>query len=59
MVIHVCEALVGCHDILILGKSPKKWRKRPDMTIAVGWDVKDQFKQILKGIGLEVVYARE
>ena len=31
---------VGCHDILILGKSPIKWRQRPDMTLAVHWDVK-------------------
>ena len=23
-----------------LGKSPMKWRQRPDMTIAVDWDVK-------------------
>ena len=33
------EALFGSHDILILGKSPIKW-KRPDMAIAVDWDVK-------------------
>ena len=39
------EALVGCHDILISGKSPIKWRQRPDMTIAVDWDVKHLFKQ--------------
>ena len=45
MVIHVFEALVGCHDILILGKSPIKWRQRPDMTIVVDWDVKYQSKQ--------------
>ena len=31
--------------ILMLGKSPIKWRQRPDMTIAVDWDVKNQFKQ--------------
>ena len=41
------EALVGCHDILILGKSPIKWRQRPDMTLAVDWDV-NQFKQTKK-----------
>ena len=29
----------------MLGKSPIKWRQRPDMTIAVDWDVKHQFKQ--------------
>ena len=39
------EALVGCHDILILGKSPIKWRQRPDMTLAVDWDVKHQLKK--------------
>ena len=32
-------------DILILGKSPIKWRQRPGMIIAVDWDVKHQFKQ--------------
>ena len=31
-----------------LGKSPIKWRKRPDMTIAVDWDVKHKFKQTNK-----------
>ena len=41
----IFKALVGCHDILLLGKSPIKWRKRPDMTLAVDWDVKHQFKQ--------------
>ena len=30
----------------MLGKSPIKWRQRPDMTIAVDWDVKHQFKLI-------------
>ena len=34
-----------CHDILMLGKSPIKWKQRPDMTIAVDWGVKHQFKQ--------------
>ena len=28
----------------MLGKSPIKWRQRPDMTFAVDWDVKHQFK---------------
>ena len=27
------------------GKSPIIWGKRPDMIIAVDWDVKHQFKQ--------------
>ena len=42
----IFQALVGCHDIIILGKSPIKWRQRPDMTLAVDWDVKHQFKHI-------------
>ena len=29
----------------MLGKSPIKLRQRPDMTIAVDWDVQHQFKQ--------------
>ena len=35
----IFQALVGCHDILILGKRPIKWGQRPDMTLAVDWDV--------------------
>ena len=31
----------------MLGKSPIKWGQRPDMTIAVDWDVKHQFKNVL------------
>ena len=43
------EALFGCHEILLFGKkNPIKWRQRPDITIAVDWDVKHQFKQINK-----------
>ena len=38
----IFEVLLGCHDILILGKSPIKWGQRPDMTIAVDWDAKSQ-----------------
>ena len=30
----IMQALGVCHDILSLGKSPIKWRQRPDMTIA-------------------------
>ena len=33
---------------LMLDKSPKRWRQCPDMTIAVDWDVKHQFKQANK-----------
>ena len=46
----IFEALVGYHDILILGKSPIKWRQHPDMTLAVGWDVKHKFKQTNKHV---------
>ena len=28
----------------MLGKSPIKWRQRPNMTVAVDWDVKHQYK---------------
>ena len=31
--------------MLNLGKSPMKWIQSPEMTIAVDWDVKHQFKQ--------------
>ena len=41
----IFEALFGCHDVLIFGTCPIKWWQRPDMTIAVDWDVKHQFKQ--------------
>ena len=40
----IFEELAGCHNI----KSPIKCRQRPDMTIAVDWDVKHQFKQTKK-----------
>ena len=32
-------------DVLIFGKSPIKWKQHCNMTIAVDWDVKHQFKQ--------------
>ena len=38
------KAHFGCHGIM-LGRSPIKWRQRPDMAIAVEWGVKHQFKQ--------------
>ena len=44
----IFQTLVGYDDILIFGKSPIKWRQRPDMTIAVDWDVKHPFKQTNK-----------
>ena len=40
---YIYEAHFECHDILMLGKNPIKWRHRPDMTIAVDWDVKHRF----------------
>ena len=45
---YINEASFECHDILLLGKGPIKWRLRPDMTIAVDWDVKHQLKQTNK-----------
>ena len=41
----IFQALVGCHDILILRKSPIKWGQRPDMALSVDLDVKHQLKQ--------------
>ena len=37
---YIYEAHLDCHDILMLGKGPIKWRQGPDMTIAVDWDLK-------------------
>ena len=39
------ETHFECHDTLMLGKRPIKWRQLPDMTTAVEWDVKQQSKQ--------------
>ena len=36
---YIYEAHFECHYIIMLGKSPTKWKQRPDMTIAVDWDV--------------------
>ena len=47
----IFRALYECHDILMLVKSPIKLRQHPDMTIAVDWDVKHQFKQTNKKNG--------
>ena len=56
----IIEVLVAClddcskihvhHGILILGKSPIKWRQNHDMTTAVDWDVKRQFRQTNKTV---------
>ena len=41
-------------DVIInLGKNPIKLRQRPNMTIAVDWDVKHQFKQTLFSAEME------
>ena len=40
----IFQALVGCHDIVILGKCPIKWRQCPGMTLAVDWDNNHQCK---------------
>ena len=50
----------------MLGKSPIKWRQRSDMTIAVDWDVKHQFKQtnkqtnkrVLEGADVGVMWSK-
>ena len=44
----IFEELFGCHEVLILGRSPIKWRQHSDLTIAVDWDVKRHFKQTIK-----------
>ena len=41
----IFQTRFGCHDVLILGRSPMNWRQRSDMTIAVDQDVKHQFRQ--------------
>ena len=48
VVIYSYEAHFECHDTLMLSKSPIKWRQCPDMTIAVDWGVKHNFKQTNK-----------
>ena len=46
----IFEARLGCHDNLILGKTPTVWKQRPDMTIAVDLHVKLHFnKPVLHG----------
>ena len=42
----IFEALFGCHDYLILGKNPIKWKQHPDMTMTVDLNIKHQLKQI-------------
>ena len=45
----IFAALFVCHDILIFGTSPIKWRHGPaKIIIAVDWNVKQQLKQTNK-----------
>ena len=44
----IFETPFGCHDILILGKSPVKLRQHLDTTIAVDCHIKHKFKQRYK-----------
>ena len=48
----IIQAFVWCHDILIMGKSPLKWRQLLTGTLVVDWDVKHQFKQIQYSVDL-------
>ena len=41
----IFEALVGCHDVPIMVKSPIKMMQRPDIIESVDRDIKHQFKQ--------------
>ena len=41
----IFEALFDCQDILLLHKSPIKWRQHSDMTIFIDWDAKLYLKQ--------------
>ena len=56
---YIYEAHFECHHILMLGKSPIKWRQRPDMTIAVDWDVKHQFKKNKKMVITKLFELKE
>ena len=42
------QAYFGCHDILMLGKSPIKWRQHPAVTIALDWDKTIRKKDSIK-----------
>ena len=55
---YIYEAHFECQDILMLGKSRIKWRQCPNMTIAVDWDIKHQFKETSSAacLSLWVIY---
>ena len=42
---YVHEVLVNCLVKLVQERSVDRWTDRPDMTIAVDWDVKNETKQ--------------
>ena len=42
---YIVKAHFECHDIRMLGKSLIKRRQKPDITIAIDWDVKHQLKK--------------
>ena len=39
------KAHFGCHDIPYVGKKSQTWRRHPNLTIAVDWDVKQQISR--------------
>ena len=55
---YIFEGHFGCNDILMLGKSPIKWRQRPHMNTAVEKDVNHRFKQTNKKF-LNLMISRE
>ena len=58
VVIFYNEAHFECHDIPMLGKSPIKWRQRPDLTIAVDWDVKQMSFQMRGSMPIRIMRNR-
>ena len=56
---YIYDAHFECHDILMLRKSPIKWRQRPDMTIAVDLDLKHHLKQTNSLLVLETEHFQQ
>ena len=48
------EVLVNRLFKIVQEKSVARWTDRPEMTIAVNWDVKQQNKQTNKKQGIEI-----
>ena len=48
----------GCHEILMLGRSPIKLSRCPYMSIDVDWGAKQQLKQNKNGNSNIVVYLK-